>query len=167
MPAAISMRADYSMSELLKLAQKAKDGGQARRFLALAAVAGGACRMEAAKVGGMDRQTLRDWVIRFNEEGPDGLVNRQRRSRKRRLNDEQLNEIKELVLKGPDPEKDHLVRWRCVDIREIIKQRYGVEYHERTVGKLLHYLGLSHISTRPQHPKNNPQLIDTFKKLRS
>jgi len=166
MGAAILMRTDYSREALLKLAKRSKDGEQARRLLALAAIAGGSKRLEAARIGGIGLQTLRDWVICFNENGPDGLLNRKRR-RKRRLNDEQLSEIKELVLKGPDLEKHHVVRWRCVDLQAIIKQRYGVEYHERTIGKLLHHLGFSHISARPQHPKSDPQRIETFKKLHS
>ena len=164
MGTAILMRTEYSREALLKLAKRAKNGEQARRLLALAAVAGGAGRLEAARIGGVGLQTLRDWVICFNKDGPDGLLNRKRR-RKRRLNDEQLAEIKELIIKGPDLEKDHVVRWRCVDIQAIIKQQYSVEYHERTIGKLLHFLGLSHISSRPQHPKSNPQRIETFKKL--
>ena len=72
---AVPVRADYTASEVRRFARRAKDGAQARRLLALAAVLDGASREEAAKIGGMDRQTLRDWVIRYNEQGPDGLIN--------------------------------------------------------------------------------------------
>ena len=72
---AIAVRTDYSSGEVRRLAQRAKDAGQARRLLAIAAVLDGSSREEAARVGGMDRQTLRDWAIRFNEQGPEGLIN--------------------------------------------------------------------------------------------
>src|SRR5215831_9309667 len=73
---AIAVRADYTASEVRRLAQRAKDAAQARRLLAIAAALDGATREEAAKIGVMDRQTLRDWVIRFNQQGPDGLINK-------------------------------------------------------------------------------------------
>ena len=72
---AIPVRTDYTAGQVRRIAQRAKDAAQARRLLAIAAVLDGASREEAAKIGGMDRQTLRDWVIRFNEQGPDGLIN--------------------------------------------------------------------------------------------
>ena len=75
MGTAIAVRADFSSQELRRLATRVKDAAQARRLLAIAAVLDGAAREEAAKIGGMDRQTLRDWVIRFNDQGPDGLIN--------------------------------------------------------------------------------------------
>ncbi len=160
----VSLRGDFDEEKLRKLARQTRDGKQAVRLLALAAVYAGASRTKAAWIAGVGLQILRDWVLRFNASGPEGLLDK-KRLRKRRLNDEQLAEIKELVIKGPDPEKDHVVRWRCVDLQAIIKQRYGVEYHERTIGKLLHNMGFSHISARPQHPKNDPQLIENFKKF--
>lgn len=165
MTAAILMRTDYNQEDLLKLARKSKDGGKARRLLALAAIAGGMNRTEAARVGGMDRQTLCDWVHRFNDEGPDGLKNCKSPGPKQRLNDDQLLEIKAMIIEGPDLERDGVVRWRCVDIQAIIKQRYGIDYHERSIGKILRTLGFSHISARPQHPRGDTQRIETFKKL--
>ncbi len=165
MGAAVQLRTDYSAGDLLKLAQGSKDGGQARRLLALAAILDGKKRKEAASIGAMDRQTLCRCVHRFNKEGPDGLIDRKPPGVPRRLSENQCLEIKELVIKGPDLEKDGVVRWRCVDLQAIIKQKFGVDYHERTIGKLLRHLGFSHISARPQHPQNDPQLIETFKKI--
>lgn len=159
------MRTDYSSGELLQLAQEAKDGDQTRRLLALAAILDGKNRTEAARVGCMDRQTLCDWVHRFNDEGPEGLKNRKSPGPQQRLNKDQLLEIREMVIKGPDLEKDGVVRWRCVDIQAIIKQRFGIDYHERSIGKILRHLGFSHISARPQHPRGDTQRIETFKKL--
>ena len=72
---AIPVRTNYTAGEVRRFAQRAKDAAQARRLLAIAAVLDGASREEAATIGGMDRQTLRDWVIRFNEQGADGLIN--------------------------------------------------------------------------------------------
>ena len=165
MGASILMRTDYSAGDLLKLAQQATDGNQTRRLLALAAIAQGKNRTEAARIGCMNLQTLCDWVNRFNDEGPEGLKNRKSPGPEQRLNENQLLEIREMIIKGPDLEKHGVVRWRCVDIQAIIKQRYGVDYHERTIGKILRHMGLSHISARPQHPKSDPQRIETFKKL--
>ncbi len=165
MGAAIPMRTDYSADDFLKLAQQATDGNQTRRLLALAAIAQGKNRTEAARIGCMNLQTLCDWVHRFNDGGPDGLNNRKSPGPEQRLNEKQLLEIKEMIIKGADLEKHGVVRWRCIDIKAIVKQRYGIDYHERTIGKILRHLGFSHISARPQHPKSDPQRIEIFKKL--
>ncbi|SFG55017.1 Homeodomain-like domain-containing protein [Novosphingobium sp. CF614] len=106
----------------------------------------------------MDRQTLCDWVHRFNAKGPAGLRDSPCGHPKKRLTAEQAAAVKAHVLKGPDPEKDGLVRWRCLDIQRWIEAEYQVRYHERTIGKLLHALELSHISTRPFHPKSDVEV---------
>ena len=72
---AVAVRTDYTAGEVRRLAKRAKEAAQARRLLAIAAMLDGASRTDAATIGGMDRQTLRDWVIRFNNQGPDGLIN--------------------------------------------------------------------------------------------
>ncbi len=163
----ITLRSDYTASELRDLACKSNDTGQARRLLSIAAVYDGASREEAAKAGGMDRQTLRDWVHRFNEAGPDGLVNRRGGGRKGLLTPAQFLEFEAIVEAGPDLEKDGVVRWRAVDLKRVIEERFGVCYGERHVMKLLNRLGFSRISTRPQHPKQNEGVIAAFKKLPS
>lgn len=164
MPAKIPLRTDYSAFDLRSLATQATDARQSRRLLALAAVADGMSRFDAAQIGGMDRQTLRDWVLRFNTEGPEGLIDLPRGGSKSRLNDTELAELASLVEKGPDPEKDGITRWRRIDLKAEIKARFGVDYHERHVGQILHKLGFSHISARPQHPKQDTEAIETFKK---
>ena len=163
MPAKIPMRSDYSSSELRRLSTRSSDVGQSRRLLALAAVADGMSRGDAARIGGMDRQTLRDWMLRFNAEGPDGLMDRPRGGSKSRLSAAQRAELAELVETGPDVEVDGVVRWRRVDLKAVIKARFGVDYHERHVGQILHDLGFSHISARPQHPRQKPEVIEDFK----
>jgi putative transposase len=108
MSAAIGVRDDFEADELRLLAGRVKDANQARRLLALAAVYDGMDREEAARIGGMDRQTLRDWVHRFNEQGPDGLINVKPSGRPSKLSNEQKEELRQLVEAGPDPAKDGL-----------------------------------------------------------
>lgn len=164
MPAAISIRDDYSARELRQFAARARDGHRSRRLLALAAVRDGMRRGDAARIGGMDRQTLRDWVHRFNRDGPEGLVNRPPPGRRRWLSGDQLRELAEIVETGPDLHSDGVVRWRRSDLKQVIEDRFGVVYAERSISKLLADLGFVHISARPQHPAQKPEVIAAFKK---
>src|SRR5712672_4286856 len=164
MGGAVKLRQDFGADELRRFAAKAKDVAQARRLLALAAVHDGMNRSEAARIGGMDRQTLRDWVRRFNESGPDGLINIKPTGRRPKLSAEQRDVLRELVQAGPDPEKDGVVRWRCVDLQRVLGQRFGVDLSTVAIGRELKKLGFSHISARPQHPAQDPQAIAAFKK---
>ncbi len=91
MSARVQLRTDFDASNLRLFAKRCSDTRQTRRLLALAAVYDGMSRGEAARIGGMDRQTLRDWVHRFNDEGPDGLTNRKGAGRPRYLSDVQMN----------------------------------------------------------------------------
>ena len=106
----------------------------------------------AARIGGMDRQTLRDWVHRFNGSGPEGLIDSWTEDPKPRLSAEQMAEFAKIVEAGPDREKDGVVRWRRIDLKRVIAERFGVDFHARYVGKLLNKLGFSHMSARPRHP---------------
>jgi transposase len=133
-------------------ARRSKDVNQSRRLLSLAAVRDGKDRGEAARIGGMDRQTLRDWVHRFNAAGLEGLVNHWTDGPKPRLSAAQLFELAKIVETGPDRERDGVVRWRRVDLKRVIAEKFGVEFHERYVGTLLKKLGFSHISEWPRHP---------------
>lgn len=164
MSAAISVRDDYQAQELRVLAGRVKDANQARRLLAIAAVLDGMDREEAACIGGMDRQTLRDWVHRFNAQGPDGLINIKPPGRRPRLSDEQKEQLCELVEAGPDPQKDGVARWRCVDLKRMLGERFGVDLSEVRLGSILKELGFSHISARPRHPAQNAGAIAAFKK---
>jgi len=164
MASAVSLRADYSAAGLRQLARGAKNAKQSRRLLSLAAVLEGMSRTDAARIGGMDRQTLRDWVHRFNAHGPDGLLDSWSKGPEPRLSGEQRAEVAELVETGPDRAVHGVVRWRRVDLQRIILERFGVSYHERTVGKLLKALGFSHISARPRHPAQDQRTIEAFKK---
>ncbi len=164
MPASVALRPDFDACQLRKLASRCKDANQSRRLLALAAVYDGMCRSDAAKVGGMDRQTLRDWVHRFNDEGPDGLTNRKAPGQARWLSEAQMKDLSGIVEAGPDPVVDGVVRWRRVDLKRVIEERFGVVYSERTISSLLADLGFAHISARPQHPRQDKRIIKAFKK---
>ena len=164
MASAVSLREDYSAAELRRLAALSKNANQSRRLLSLAAVLDGMNRTEAARIGGMDRQTLRDWVHRFNARGPDGVLDSWSKGPEPRLSEEQRAEIAELVETGPDRGMHGVVRWRRIDLQRVILERFGVAYHERTVGKLLRALGFSHVSARPRHPAQDARTIEAFKK---
>jgi transposase len=164
MPAAVRLREDYSAGELRALARRSKTINQSRRLLSLAAVRDGLDRGAAAKIGGMDRQTLRDWVHRFNASGPEGLIDNWTDGPKPRLSAEQLAQFAQIVEAGPDREKDGVVRWRRIDLKRVIAERFGVDFHPRYVGKLLQKLGFSHISARPRHPAQDERIVEAFKK---
>ena len=164
MPSAVRLREDYSAEALRGLARRSKDVNQSRRLLSLAGVRDGMDRGAAAKIGGMDRQTLRDWVHRFNASGPDGLLDNWTEGPKPRLSSAQMAEVARIVEAGPDREKDGVVRWRRVDLKRVIAERFGVDFHERYVGTLLKKLGFSHISARPRHPAQDERIVEAFKK---
>ena len=161
---AISVRSDWDAMRVRAAARLAQDAAQVRRLLAIAAVYDGMSRAAAAQLAGMDRQTLRDWVHRFNAAGPSGLVDRKAPGAAPRLTGEQEAEFASLVDAGPEPEVDGVVRWRCIDLKVLIQRRFGVDYHERTIGKLLTRLGFSHISQRPRPYDQNPEDLAAFKK---
>src|SRR6202521_5495070 len=164
MPTAVTLRTDFSASELRRQAKRSKDNNQSRRLLSLAAVLDGMNRTDAARSGGMDRQTLRDWVHRFNEAGPDGLLDNWASGPTPRLSPDQKAELAAIVEAGPDRQIDGVVRWRRIDLQRVIRERFGVAYHERYVGTLLQRLGFSHVSARPRHPGQNAEIIEAFKK---
>lgn len=157
-------RRELTSGELRAAAGKTRDARAARRMLAIALVLEGVDRTTAAETCGMDRQTLRDWVHRYNAEGLAGLVNRTVPPRPRRLAPEQLAELASWVEAGPDPARDGVVRWRRRDLQRRIAAEFGVALHERSVGKQLAALGFRRLSVRPQHPKSDPAAQAAFKK---
>ena len=162
--AAVRLRSDWGTARVRAVAREAENTDQVRRLLAIAAVYEGKNRSEAARVGAMDRQTLRDWVHRFNAAGPAGLIDRKAPGAERRLTVEQEAELAALIEAGPDRARDGVVRWRCVDLQQQILTRWDVAYHESTVGKLIRRLGFRHISARPRHVEQDPGEIEAFKK---
>lgn len=157
-------RDEHTPGALRAFAAKALDAAQARRLLAIALVLDGASRGDAARQTGMDRQTLRDWVHRYNEAGLHGLLSRKPPGARAKLTPGQMAELRELVVAGPDPETHKVVRWRCVDLREEVARRYAVSVPERTIGKWLRKLKLTRLQPRPYHPKKDAAAQEAFKK---
>jgi transposase len=145
-------------------ATRRRDAKAARRMRALALVREGHAREDAARHAGMDRQTLRDWVHRGNAEGLAGLHDRPHPGPAPRLTPEQMKELETIVENGPDPEADGVARWRRVDLQAVIARRFGVQRHERSLGKVLRRLGCARLSGRPKHPSSQPEAQDAFEK---
>ena len=149
MSACIVLRDDYDSLELRGLAKRSLYTRQVRRPLALATAYDGMSRAATARVGGVDRQTMRDWAHRFNEEGPEGLKHRSGAGRRRLSTQEQMSELSVIVETSPYPEVDGVVRWRRIDLKRVIAERFGVIYSERTISDLLAALSFSYITGRP------------------
>lgn len=155
---------DYSALDLRRLMSKQKDGQVVRRLLALAFILEGKSRTEAARQSGMERQTLRDWVHRYNAEGLAGLSSRFGSGPKPVLTEAQMAELKEIVINGPDPETDKVVRWRCIDLRDKIARHFSVTVHKRTVAKWLRKLEMTRLQPRPFHPRKDAAAHEAYKK---
>jgi len=165
MAAAVKItRMDHTAADLRELAVKSRDTVQSRRLLALAMVLDGSSREDAARQAGMDRQTLRDWVHRYNDAGPAGLISRTAPGPVPSLTEAQMAELRELVIAGPDAAIHQVVRWRIVDLRDEVARRFGVKVEEGTVGKWLHKFRLTRLQPRPVHPKKDPAAEAAFKK---
>ncbi len=136
----------------------------AARLIALANVLDGMRRGAAARAAGMDRQTLRDWVIRFNAEGVGGLRDQPRPGRPTRMTEGQQAAFKAVVLRGPDPERDGVSSWRIADLCRIAAERFGVVYREGGMLRLVKALDLSWQKTRPRHPRADGAAQERFKK---
>ena len=155
---------DLSVADLRRLAKREKKPLIVRRMLAIALVLEGSDRRTAAESCGMDRQTLRDWVHRYNDEGVAGLRERRTSGNKSPFGEKEREGLVALLEKGPDPAVHGVVRWRRVDLRDALKDKFGLEVHERTVGKYLETLGYRRLSVRPQHPDADPEAQEAFKK---
>ena len=158
-------RTDLTAGKLRALASKEVDAKVVRRILAIAMVLEGADRTQAAESCGMDRQTLRDWVHRYNYEGVDGLSNRKGPGRPPALTAAQKDTFSDWIRTGPDMETGGVVRWRCIDLQRKLKNEFDIDVHARTVGKLLSSLRFVRISVRPQHPASDPGAQEDFKKV--
>jgi transposase len=158
-------RLDLSAADLREAAARADEAKVVRRMLAIALVLEGWWRQDAAEACAMERQTLRDWVHRYNEAGLDGLRDRPRRNGPPpRLSAEQQAKVAEWVEQGPALERDGVVRWRCVDLQRRIEQEFAVALHESTIGKTLRRLDFTRLQPRPYHPKKDAAAQEAFKK---
>jgi transposase len=157
-------RFDLTAEDLRRAARTSRNVAQSRRCLAIASVLDGQSRTAAAESAGMQRQTLRDWVHRYNAEGIAGLLDRPRPVRAGLLNAEQRATFDAIVEAGPDVAVDGVVRWRRVDLKRVVERRFGVVMAERTIGDLLRARGFRHLSVRPRHPNCDEAVQDAFKK---
>lgn len=164
MGAAVRLRDDFDGSSLRAVAKRCRNGAQARRLLALAEIYDGARRRDAARLAGVGLQIVRDWVIRFNADGPDGLIDRKGSGPPYRLNDAQRAALRRAVEDGPKPYLDGVVRWRLVDLAEWVWDEFGISVSRQTLGRELRGMGFRKLSARPQHYAQDPDVMEAFKK---
>ena len=146
---AIPLRGDYDAATLRAAAKRSRYGPQARRLLALAAIYEGATRTEAAKIGGVTLQIIRDWVMRFNAHGPDGLIDRKPPGQHPRLNDAHRAALAAIIESGPIPAVHGVVRWRIVDLRQWIFEEFRVVVAKQTFSRELRTMGYRKLSALP------------------
>jgi putative transposase len=164
MAAAIELRVDYDGDALRRLAKGSADGAQVRRLLAVAAIYDGASRTEAARLGGVGLQTVRDWVLAFNADGPDGLIDGTAPGNPPLLNEAQREALRAIVEAGPNPAVDGVVRWRLVDLGQWVQAEFGISISKQTLSRVLRAMGFRKLSARPRHHAQDPAAIATFKK---
>ena len=164
MGAALPLREDFDAATLRGLAQRSRDGAQNRRLLALAVIYDGHRRSDAARFGGVGLQIVRDWVLRFNAEGPEGLKDRKASGPPRKLNEEQRRALAAIVESGPDPAIHGVVRWRRCDLATWLRDRFGISLAETTVGRELRRMGYAKLSARPRHYAQDEAALAAFKK---
>jgi len=160
----ISLRTDYTGDDLRRFSRTSTDSKQTRRLLALALIYDGASRSEAGHHAHVDRQSIRDWVLRFNAEGPDGLINRKSSGAPPRLNEEQKTALARVVEDGPTPYLDGVVRWRLSDLVGWLHSEFGVTVGKSTVSRVLRDMKYRKLSARPRHHAQDPEAGVAFKK---
>jgi transposase len=160
----IPLRADFDAAGLRSAARQTKDAAQARRLLALAAVYEGASRTEAARIGGVTLQIVRDWVLRFNAEGPAGLVDRKAPGQAPRLNETHRAALAAVLESGPTPAIHGVVRWRLIDLCQWLWEEYRVTVAKQTMSREMRALGYRKLSARPRHHAQAEGAIEGFKK---
>jgi transposase len=164
MSAPIKLREDYDGEAMRRLAKQSADAGQVRRLLALAAIYDGGQRRDAAEIGGVGLQTVRDWVLAFNAEGPAGLATRKHPGPARLLSEAQWQELARIVEEGPKPYLDGVVRWRLLDLTGWVYESFGISISEPTMSRTLRGLGYRKLSARPRHHDQKPESLVDFKK---
>jgi len=161
----IPLRADFDASHMRSSARKTKDAPQARRLLALAAIYDGASRTEAAKIGGVTLQIVRDWVMKFNAHGPDGLIDKKAPGPTPRLNADQRAALVQIIEDGPVPAIHGVVRWRLADLCQWIFEEFRITVSIQTLSREMRAMGYRRLSARPRHHTQVEGAIEDFKKL--
>jgi len=160
----LPLRGDFDAAALRRLARASDDANQARRLLALATIYAGGSRTEAAAVGGVGRQIVRDWVERFNAEGPNGLLDRKAPGQPPLLKAEHRAALVRMIEAGPIPAVHGVVRWRLVDLVQWVWDEFRITVSETTLGRVLKVMGYRKLSARPRHHAQNPAALEIFKK---
>jgi transposase len=160
----ILLRSDFDATLVRKAARQSKDGAQARRLLALAVIYEGQSRTEAARIGGVTLQIIRDWVLKFNAAGPDGLIDRKAPGQPSRLTAVHRAALVDAVERGPDPAVQGVVRWRVIDLVHWLAEAFTVRVSKQTLSRELRKLGYRKLSARPKHHAQDPDAIEAFKK---
>jgi transposase len=164
MGVAIGLREDFTSQDLRQLAKRSRDGCRTRRLLALAEIYDGGARSDAARIGGVGLQTIRDWVLRFNAKGPDGLTDGKAPGQTPKLNDAQRRALSEIIESGPIPAVHGVVRWRLIDLAQWIFEEFRIRIAKQTLSRELRAMGYRKLSARPRHHAQVPEAIEDFKK---
>src|SRR3954453_13618703 len=159
----IALRPDYDAAQLRALAKASRNAGQSRRLLALAEIYDGGSRTKAAQVGGVGLQTIRDWVVRFNARGPEGLIDGKAPGTTCKLNDSQRHAVAERVENGPTPAIHGVVRWRLKDLTLWVWEEFRISLSETTLSRELRALGYRKLSARPRYYAQNPEALEIKK----
>ena len=160
----VPLRLDYDATLLCLLARESEDADQVRRLLALATIYNGGSRTQAATVGGVTLQVVRDWVLRFNAHGPEGLIDRKAPGQPSRLRDEHRAALAEMVENGPIPAVHGVVRWRIIDLCQWVWDEFEIIVSQQTLSRELRAMGFRKLSARPRHHAQAADAIDGFKK---
>ena len=161
----VPLRRDYDAPMVRGLARRSKDGPQARRLLSVAAIYEGATRTQAARIGGVTLQIVRDWVLKFNANGPDGLIDGKAPGQPSRLNDKHRRALAAMIESGPRPAIHGVVRWRLVDLAQWVFEEFRITIAVQTLSRELRAMGYRKLSTRPRHHAQAEGAIEHFKKV--
>ena len=161
----IALRPDSDAAQLRGLAKATRDAGQSRRLLALAEIDDGGSRTQAARIGGVGLQTIRDWVVRFNASGPDGLINGKAPGNACTLNDSQRQALVNIVERGPMPAIHGVVRWRLKDLTLWLWAEFQISISATTLSREWRALGYRKLSARPRHYAQTPEALEAFQKV--
>ena len=164
MASAVVLRDDFDGAGLRRLARLSGDANQVRRLLALAVIYDGGARRAAAEVGGVGLQTVRDWVLRFNANGPEGLLDGKAPGPRPVLGAEHKQALAEIIEQGPIPTSHGVVRWRIVDLMQWLFDEFGVSVSKQTLSRDLRAMGYRKLTARPRHHAQGADAIDVFKK---
>ena len=164
MAAVIALRGDFDGATLRGLAKGTRDAKQSRRLLALSEIYDGGERRDAARIGGVGVQIVRDWVVRFNAEGPEGLIDRKAPGQPPKLDEAQRRALTRMIEDGPIPAVHGVVRWRLADLIQWIWEEFRIVIAKQTLSRVVRSMGYRKLSARPRHHAQNPEAMADFKK---